>query len=141
MPTDIAEEPPSTLVIACGALAREITALIETHGWRHMAVTCLAADLHNRPERIPEAMRAKIRAAHGRYERIVALYGDCGTGGLLDAVLGEEGVERIGGAHCYEFYTGAASFRELAEAELGTFFLTDYLVPALRAVDHSGARP
>lgn len=119
--------PPKTLLIACGALALEIRSLIEAHGWRRMKVACLPAHLHNRPERIPEQVRAKIQAARGEYDRIFVLYADCGTGGLLDRVLEDEGVERIAGAHCYEFYTGSADFQALAEAEPGTFFLTDYL--------------
>lgn len=120
--------PPSTLIIACGALAREITQVIAAHGWSHMAVTCLPAHLHNRPQKIPEAVRGKIRAAKGRYDHLLVLYGDCGTGGLLDAVLEEEGVERIPGPHCYEFFTGATNFAALAEEEPGTFYLTDFLV-------------
>lgn len=123
-----APSPPRTLLIACGALAREIVMLIEANGWHHMEVTCLPADWHNRPERIPDAMRAKIRENRDSYDRILALYGDCGTGGLLDRVLEEEGVERIGGAHCYAFYAGQSNFERIAEQELGTFYLTDYLV-------------
>lgn len=119
---------PSTLIIACGALGREVTQVIAAHGWSHMAVTCLPAHLHNRPERIPEAVRGKIRAAKDHYDHLLVLYGDCGTGGLLDAVLAEEGVERIPGPHCYEFFTGATDFAALAEEEPGTFYLTDYLV-------------
>ncbi|MGD9744530.1 MAG: DUF1638 domain-containing protein, partial [Dongiaceae bacterium] len=60
-------------------------------------------------------------------DRIFVAYGDCGTGGELDRVLAEEGVERIAGPHCYEFFAGAEAFRDLMEAELGSFFLTDYL--------------
>lgn len=120
--------PPSTLLIACGALAREIVDLVESQGWRHMQVTCLPAHYHNTPEKIPEAVRAKIRENRGRFERIHVLYGDCGTGGLLDAVLAAEGVGRIEGPHCYEFYAGPAAFAALMEAEPGSFFLTDYLV-------------
>jgi hypothetical protein len=119
--------PPTTLIIACGALAREVTWLIGRHGWRHMSVTCLPAHLHNRPEKIPEAVRAKVRANRQHFDRILVLYADCGTGGDLDRVLEEEGVERIAGAHCYEFYSGSAAFAEMAEAEPGTFYLTDYL--------------
>lgn len=118
---------PSTLVIACGALARELLAVIAAHRLDGLAVTCLPAILHNRPEKIPAAVRAKIRAGRRRHDTILCLYGDCGTGGLLDVVLAEEGVERIPGAHCYEFFAGATDFAALAEAEPGTFFLTDYL--------------
>jgi len=119
---------PRTLVIACGALARELLAVIELNRWSHMSVTCLPAKLHNEPRKITEAVRRKIRAGRRHAERILCLYGDCGTGGLLDAMLAEEGVERIDGAHCYEFYAGSGPFAAMAEAEPGTFYLTDYLV-------------
>ncbi|MCB1917702.1 MAG: DUF1638 domain-containing protein [Rhodocyclaceae bacterium] len=116
------------LVIACGALARELTALIAANGLQQMVVQCLPADLHNRPEKIPAAVRAKIRAARGRFGRILVAYADCGTGGLLDRVLEEEGIERLPGAHCYEFYAGGPLFAALAEREPGSFYLTDFLV-------------
>ena len=43
----------------------------------------------------------------GRFDHIAVLYGDCGTGGLLDQVLEEEAIERIPGPHCYQFYAGS----------------------------------
>jgi len=118
----------NTLVIACGALAREIIALREVNAWWHMDVTCLPAELHNRPEKIPGLVREKIQRFKAQYPHIFVAYADCGTGGLLDAVLQVEGVQRLPGAHCYEFYAGSADFAELAEAELGTFYLTDFLL-------------
>jgi hypothetical protein len=116
------------LVIACGALAHEITALRRANGWNRLEVRCLPADLHNHPQRIPEAVRGLIRAARPDYRSMFVAYGDCGTGGLLDRVLHEEGVERLPGAHCYEFFATAPVFAELAEAEPGTFYLTDFLL-------------
>lgn len=118
----------ASLIIACGALAREIVALRTLNNWPHVAVQCLPADLHNRPEKIPEAVRAKIRAARGQFASIFVAYADCGTGGLLDAVLAEEQVERIPGSHCYEFFAGTPAFEAMAEAEIGTFYLTDFLL-------------
>ncbi len=118
----------STLVIACGAIAREVIAITQANRWSHVDVTCLPAELHNRPEKIPGAVQAKIRGLRARYDNIFVAYADCGTGGLLDKVLQEEGVERIAGAHCYEFYAGSAAFAEMAEQELGTFYLTDFLL-------------
>jgi Protein of unknown function (DUF1638) len=115
------------LIIACGALAREIVALRRANGWTAVDICCLPPELHNRPERIAPAVQAKIRAHRDEYRSIFVAYGDCGTGGRLDAVLREEGVERLPGAHCYEFLTGAQAFAELAEAEPGTFYLTDFL--------------
>ena len=121
--------PPRTLVIACGALAREITTLVRQHGWNAIEVQCLPAIWHNSPERIPGGVRAKIRAAraNGEIGRIFVAYGDCGTGGALDAVLEDEGAERIPGAHCYEFFAGGKAFAASHEAEPGTLYLTDYL--------------
>jgi hypothetical protein len=112
------------LVIACGALAREVLAL----KLDHIDVACLPAQLHNHPQRIPGAMRAKIHANREAYDEILCLYGDCGTGGELDRVLAEEGVSRIEGAHCYAFYAGDEAFSRLMEDEPGTYFLTDFLV-------------
>jgi Protein of unknown function (DUF1638) len=116
-----------TLLIACGALARETLAAIEASGLKHIDITCISALLHNRPERIPDAVRARIREHREHYGRILVLYGDCGTGGALDRVLAEEGVERIVGPHCYSFYAGETVFTALADAEPGTFYLTDFL--------------
>jgi hypothetical protein len=116
------------LVIACGALAREIAALRRMNRWTALDVRCLPAELHNRPERIAAAVRDEIRAQRDRYQTLFVAYGDCGTGGQLDAVLREEGVERIPGAHCYEFFAGRQVFEALAEAEPGTFYLTDFLI-------------
>jgi hypothetical protein len=120
--------PERTLVIGCGALAHELVAVIRASGWPHLAVQCLPADLHNRPERITDAVRQKIRAARGRFAHLFVAYGDCGTGGALDRMLAEEGVERIAGAHCYEFLAGSALFERLSSEEPGTFYLTDFLL-------------
>lgn len=117
----------TTLLIACGALAREIVDLIEINRWRHLDVTCLPAKLHHAPKLIAGAVRGKIREARGKYDRIYVLYGDCGTGGELDEVLKEEGnVERIAGPHCFSFFAGNASFAARADDDITTFFLTDY---------------
>ena len=118
----------TTLLIACGALARELLALKRAHGWEAFDITCLPAIWHNHPQKIPEGVRRKIRAGRKTHQRILVAYGDCGTGGLLDQVLAEEGVERIDGPHCYQFYAGSRNFEALMEAEPGTFFLTDYMV-------------
>jgi hypothetical protein len=116
-----------TLVIACGALARELLAVKALNRLDHLDITCLPAILHNRPEEIAPAVLRKIRAARSRYADILCLYGDCGTGGALDAVLAQEGVSRIDGAHCYAFYAGLDAFDTMMEEEIGSFFLTDYL--------------
>ncbi|MGG5819984.1 DUF1638 domain-containing protein [Falsiroseomonas sp. HW251] len=118
--------PPRTLLIACGALAREVKAVVAANGLP-FDIECLPAILHNRPDRIPEAVRARIAVGRRTHDRILVLYGDCGTGGALDAVLAEEGVERIEGPHCYAFYAGEATFDALMKEEIGSFFLTDYL--------------
>ena len=117
-----------TLTIACGALAREIVALKRLNGWDTLDIECLPPDLHNRPERIPAAVKAAIDGARARYEHIFVAYADCGTGGQLDALLKVEGIERLPGAHCYEFFASAETFAALHDAEPGTFYLTDFLV-------------
>ena len=122
-----APDPSRVLIIGCGALARELVAVIDQAGLSNVDLTCLPATLHNRPGGIPAAVRAKIRAARPRYERIFIAYADCGTGGLLDLALADEGVERLPGAHCYELYAGAADFAAITDADPATFFLTDFL--------------
>lgn len=117
-----------TLLIACGALAREVVDMIRLNHWTHLGVTCLPAIWHNTPQKIPEGVRQKIRDNRDRYEKILVLYGDCGTGGDLDRVLEEEGAERIDGPHCYAFYSGVEGFNEQADADPTCFYLTDYLV-------------
>ena len=119
---------PGALIIACGALAQEIAALRRINRWNALDIQCLPPELHNYPKQIPDRVREAIHAARGRYSKIFVAYADCGTGGLLDAVLAEEGIERLPGAHCYEFFATAQRFSELAEQEPGTFYLTDFLV-------------
>ena len=119
--------PPTTLLIACGALAREVVDVIRLNGWSNFSVTCLPAIWHNTPDKIPEGVRRKIGEARGKYDRILVLYGDCGSGGLLDRLLEEEGVERIDGPHCYAFYSGVEDFLAEADRDPTCFYLTDYL--------------
>ena len=120
------------LVIACGALARELLALCDQMPESAIELTCLPASWHNRPEKIPDGLRRKIRSAKtsGGYDsdHIMVAYGDCGTGGEIDKILREENVQRIDGPHCYEMFLGKAEFEAEMDSELGTFFLTDYMV-------------
>jgi hypothetical protein len=114
------------LVVGCGALGNELVAL--TAGLPNIDIACLPPALHNRPGGIPARVRERIQQGRQEgYERIFVAYADCGTGGLLDRVLEEEGVERLPGAHCYEFYAGSTTFTQLAEEEPATFWLTDFL--------------
>ena len=116
-----------TLLLACGALAREIVDLIEINNWQAFDIQCLPAKWHNTPQFIVPALREKIRESKDEYAKIYVVYGDCGTGGLLDAMLQEEGVERIAGPHCYAFYSGNQTFAARAEEDMTSFFLTDYI--------------
>lgn len=119
-------DTPSVLVVGCGALARELLDVVSRNQLENLQVECLPAILHNRPEKIPAAVRSRLEAAEG-YDRIFVAYGDCGTGGRLDEVLDQFGVERLPGAHCYQFYTGIEAFDGMHEEEPGTLYLTDYL--------------
>ncbi|MDG2211794.1 MAG: DUF1638 domain-containing protein [Acidimicrobiales bacterium] len=116
-----------TLVVACGALARELLDLIKVNGLETFDIECLPASYHNTPELIPEAVRDRVTQAKNEYQNIYVGYADCGTGGLLDKVCEELQVERLPGAHCYEFFAGSKQFSEIQDAEIGTFYLTDYL--------------
>ncbi len=115
-----------TALIVCGALAREVLALKEKHSW-DADILGLPVLLHNEPDRIPPAIKKRIQQARGEYERLIVVYGDCGTSGSLDRLLAQEGVQRVSGPHCYEMYADG-TFEDLMEEQPGTFFLTDYLV-------------
>jgi len=120
---------PSRLIIACGALARELRAVIALNGWEDVRLACLPAALHNRPEAIPDRVAELLERHVDGSNRVFVAYADCGTGGRLDRVLAAyPDVERLPGAHCYAFYAGLERFQALADAEPGTFYLTDFLV-------------
>lgn len=118
--------PARVLVVACGALAREITSLQRAYGWDHLTLVCLPAILHNRPERIPSAVADTIAARRAGHDRVFVAYGDCGTGGRLAALCDDLGATMIDAPHCYAFYEGAAAFRDNAD-EIDAFYLTDFL--------------
>ncbi|MEM6679146.1 MAG: DUF1638 domain-containing protein [Pseudomonadota bacterium] len=116
------------LLIACGALAREVLAVTRQQALEGFELTCLPALLHNRPDQIAEAVRGRIHEGRARgFARIFVLYADCGTGGGLDRICDEEGVTRIPGPHCYSFFDGNAAFEARGDAEMGAFYLTDFL--------------
>ena len=116
-----------TLILACGALAREIGAIIAANHLGHLTLHCLPASLHNRPERIPAAVRDALAKFRPTHPRIFIAYADCGTGGALDRVLEEEGVQRLPGAHCYAFFTGTEAFAAQGDDDMRSFYLTDFL--------------
>ena len=114
-------------VIACGALAHELVALKKRNNWHHLKIQCLPPSLHNRPEKITEALRREIEDKQREFEHIFVAFADCGTAGRIDELLEGFGVERLAGAHCYEVFAGSMAFNQLAEGEPGTFYLTDFL--------------
>lgn len=126
MNTDSAQAE-KVLVLACGALAHEIQALKKLNGWTNLTLKCLDAALHNRPERIAAKLAEKINTYRDQYDRIIIGYGECGSGGEIDKLVSDEGLERLPGAHCYAFYAGLENFDRLSDQEPGTFYLTDYL--------------
>jgi hypothetical protein len=115
------------LVIGCGALAEELSALKRANQWTALDIKCLDAALHNRPERIADRLESVLAQHHGEYTNILIAYADCGTGGGVDRVAQQFNAQRLPGAHCYEFYATSPVFAALAEAEPGTFYLTDFL--------------
>ena len=116
------------LVIGCGALAEELSALKKANQWTAVDIKCLDAALHNRPERIADRLEVALAQQHAHYDNIFIAYADCGTGGAVDRVADQFNAQRLPGAHCYEFYATSPVFAALAEAEPGTFYLTDFLV-------------
>ncbi|GAW33437.1 hypothetical protein RA2_00473 [Roseovarius sp. A-2] len=115
------------LLIACGALAREILALKRLNGWDHMDLQCLPAKLHLYPERITEEVEKAVAENRDAYDRLFVVYADCGTGGQLQAKCAELGVEMVAGPHCYSFFEGNDRFAE-HDDEITAFYLTDFLV-------------
>ena len=116
------------LIIGCGAIAHEINEIIKLNNWNNVSLQCLNADLHNTPKRLPTKIKETIESNLKEYSKIFLAYADCGTGGLIDSMLKNYGIERLEGAHCYEFYAGSRLFKDLSDREIGTFYLTDFLV-------------
>lgn len=113
------------LVLACGALAREVLALKAANQMDHLDLACLPAILHNHPERITPEVEKALDHYQSRYETIFLAYGDCGTGGALAKLAKERGLNMLPGAHCYAFFDGTARFSE--RGEITAFYLTDFL--------------
>jgi len=124
---DSANHASGTLIIACGALAHELVAVNKANNWQHVEIQCLPAHWHNTPEKITPGIEQKLIDNQRRFERILVAYGDCGTGGQLDKLLEQYGVERLPGPHCYSFFAGEEEFNQLVDEDMGTFYLTDYL--------------
>jgi len=122
-----------TALIVCGALAREVLVLKKRHGWQ-ADLLGVPASLHNRPNHIPAAVQKRIEEARQTYDRVIVVYGDCGTSGLLDEMLALEHVSRVAGPHCYEMYAGAAEFEAIMAENAGTYFLTDYLLRSFESL-------
>lgn len=121
------------LIIACGALAREIISLIKLNNWRHMSLTCLPANYHLFPEKITGAVEAAVLKYKSDYKSIFIAYADCGTGGLLENKCKELGIVMIKGPHCYSFFEGNDKFSKNSENEITAFYLTDFLVNQFEA--------
>jgi hypothetical protein len=124
----MAAAPERLLVLACGALAREVLAVARANRWEHVDVHCLPAKLHVTPDRIPAAVDEALAQRIGRYDRAFIAYADCGTAGALDRVIERHGAERLPGAHCYAAYAGLHEWEAMHDEEPGTYYLTDFLV-------------
>jgi len=126
--TEARKPAEQLLVIACGMLAREILAVKQQLGLDHLELTCLPAEFHFYPERIAPAMdKAISEAKEAGYGRIFVGYADCGTGGMLDRVIEKHGVERMDGPHCFAFYQGMEAYRKVADDDMMSFYMTDFL--------------
>ena len=116
------------MLIACGALAQEILAIKRIGGLNHLELTCLPAQLHLRPDKIPAEIEKAVKIHRNSFENIFVVYADCGTGGKLQEKCDELGVGMVKGAHCYAFFDGLENFEKNSVAELRAFYLTDFLV-------------
>ena len=121
------------LLIACGALAREILDLKKVNGWDHMDLTCLPAKLHLYPEKITEAVKDAVAKHRANYDEIFIVYADCGTAGGLQMACDEMGIQMVVGPHCYSFFEGNERFAVQSESEFTAFYLTDFLVRQFEA--------
>jgi len=124
----ISQKSGKTGLVACGALAREVLTLQKQVGTDRFETKFLPAKLHNTPAQIPAAVDEALGELATTCDRLLVGYGDCGTAGGLDKIVEKHGASRIEGAHCYAFYMGLEAFEELQDKEIGTFYLTDYLV-------------
>ncbi len=134
------EPSDKILILACGALAKEIAVLIHLNGWTHLKTRYLPAILHNTPEKITEQLRMVLQSSQTKFSKIFIGYADCGTGGKIDSLLDEFDVQRLPGAHCYEFFAGKQTFAEIIKEEIGSYFLTDFLVKAFEKLVWQGMK-
>jgi hypothetical protein len=116
-----------TAFVICGALGSEVKDIVDRRGW-DVDIYGVSAMLHLYPGRIVEELRERLTALRPRYERLVVVYGDCGTTGRLEPILDEMGAARVRGPHCYEMFAGEELFARVSDERPGTFFLTDWLV-------------
>lgn len=114
----------------CGALGREVLDIIKRHGWDVDVIGIPALD-HVFPERIAPHVDRRFMQIRSAYDRVLVVFGDCGSRGALDEVLQRYDLERVDGPHCYEMY-GGDTFHQLMDEEPGSFFLTDFLVRGFR---------
>jgi hypothetical protein len=127
--------PQGTAILACGALAAEIRVIARRRGWE-LTVFPVPALLHNRPERIAPVLARELAALRERYRVVAVAYGDCGSQGAIDEVLGDLGVRRLRGRDCYDVFAHAEVSAALAQ-EPGTYLLTDFLA---RTFEHTVVR-
>jgi len=116
---------PVALLI-CGALGKEVKTIVDEHGW-DVDIYGVPALHHFYPKKIVESVERRLEELSGRYQRVVVVYGDCGTAGALDPILERYAAVRLRGPHCYEMFAGK-DFDRLADEQPATFFLTDWLV-------------
>lgn len=123
-----------TLIIACGALVREIQTVLAANAMHGFDIRAVPATYHNRPEKIAGGVKRLLDRVHGRYAHTFVAYAECGTGGALDKLLDERGIARLPGAHCYAFFSGVDAFAARGDADMRAFFLTDFLARHFEAL-------
>jgi hypothetical protein len=115
----------SVAFIACGAVAQDTATIVQRRGWK-ADIHGISSDLHMTPIDIGPAVEEKLKVLLPKYERVIVVYGDCGTGGRLDEVLERYPAVRPAGTHCFQWYAGDL-FARFSD-DIGIYFLTDWLV-------------
>ena len=75
-----------TALLICGALGKEVKAIVDGHGWE-VDVYGVPAMHHFYPKKIVEAVDRRLAELAPRYGQVVVVYGDCGTAGALEPIL------------------------------------------------------
>ncbi len=119
-----------TGLIVCGALRPEVKQIVLKNGW-DTEILGVSPEDHMFPMRIAPDVEKRIEKLKKSCDHIAVVYGECGSRGSLDELLDRYNLFRVDAENCYEMYAGD-KYHQFREEEIGTFFLTDFLVRTFR---------